>query len=243
MQYTHDFITRNADRALKRLDTDYIDIYLLHARDGVDARLKLGGPDRVEAFMRRYKDGAQTPPEEIVDTMDALVQAGKIRYWGVSGRNTEEMAEFLQACESTGKSPISCLQNGYNLADRERETEDLFPLLSRTGIGVQSIGPHAAGLLAPGRTAEPGSALADLLNALDRVAGDLGVPRSQVCVAWVLSHPELTTALAAAESPEHVDDNLAGSTLDLPAEAIAALNTASDAYRQRQEAEGKGRAR
>ena len=111
------------------------------------------------------------------------------------------------------------------------------PLLRRTGLGVQSIGPHAAGLLAPGRSAEPESALADLLDTLDRVAGDLGVPRSQVCVAWVLSHPELTTALAAAESPEHVEDNLAGAALELPAEALETLNTASAAYRDRQEKE------
>jgi len=64
----------------------------------------------------------------------------------------------------------------------------------------------------------------------------LGVPRSQVCVAWVLSHPEVIAPLAGAESIEHVDDNLAGSMLELPEEAISALNTARDAYNDRKAA-------
>ena len=238
-QYDRDFIFGETDRSLKRLDTDYIDFLLIVDPDGVTGGLKHAQPERLEVFLRRYEDGAApTPPEEIVDTMDALVQAGKIRYWGVSKRPTKDVAEFVEICERTGKAPISCLQYGYDLL-RDRVTEGLFRLIRRTGVGVQIFSPLAKGQLVPGRVAEHGSALADLLDVLDGVAGDLGVPRSQVCIAWVLSHPELTTALGGAESPEHVDDNMAASMLRLPVEAILAMNAASDVYKVRQEAEGR----
>ena len=240
-QYTRDFIFGETDRSLKRLGTDYLDFLLIGHRDGITEGLKRAGPERVEVFLRRYKDGAApTPPEEIVDTMDALVQAGKIRYWGVTNRAKEDVVELLQVCERTGKAPVSCLQYNYCLPGGSTEgPEGLFPLIRRTGLGLMSHGPHGAGELVPGHVAEPGSALADVLDVLDGVAGDLGVPRSQVCIAWVLSHPEVTASLAGAESPEHVDDNLAGSMLELPVEAISALNAVSDVYKARQAAEGR----
>lgn len=240
-QYTRDFIFRETDRSLRRLGTDYMDFLLISRPDGVTEELKSAGPQRVEAFLRRYKDGiAPTPPEEIVDTMDALVRTGKIRYWGVTNRSREDVAAFVKVCEKTGKVPVSCLQYHYCLTGRSADgPEGLFPLLRRTGMGIMCHSPHGAGVLVPGRTAEPGSALADLLDVLDGVAGDLGVPRSQVCIAWVLSHAEVNAALAGAESPEHVDDNMAGSRLELPVEAVSALNAASAAYTARLETEDR----
>ena len=68
------------------------------------------------------------------------------------------------------------------------------------------------------------------IEALDAVANELGVTRPQVCVAWVLSHPEVTSVLAGAEKPEHVADNFAGTRITLPEEALQRLNAASAAY-------------
>lgn len=232
-KYTRDYIFRATDWSLERLGTDYLDILSIHLKDGLDAKR---GRER-DTYMRLHKDPAPTPPEEIADTMDALVQSGKIRYWGLSQHNSEDVADYLRISRETGKTPIASLQNNYSLLSRGRQTEGLFPVIRQAGLGVQTIGPQAAGLLAPGYVAEAGSAHAGLLDVLDRVAADLGVPRSQVSVAWVLSHPELTTALAGAESPEHVEDNLAGAALELPAEALETLNTASAAYRDRREKE------
>lgn len=236
-KYTRDFIFGETDRSLKRLGTDYIDFLVIGRPDGV-TQLKGAEPEQVETFLRRYKDGADpTSSEELVDTMDALVKTGKVRYWGVTNRSKENIVELMQVCEKTGKAPVSCFQYNYCLpGGRAEGPEDLFPLIRRTGVGLMTHGPHGAGDLVPGYVAETGSALADALEVLDGVAGDLGVPRSQVCVAWVLSHPEVIAPLAGAESPEHVDDNLAGSMLELPAEAILALNTARDAYNERKAA-------
>ena len=86
------------------------------------------------------------------------------------------------------------------------------------------------GKIAPGRTAPPGTPLAGVLRAADEVASELNVSRAQVCIAWVLTHPEVTSSLAGAERPEHVDDNVAGSRLTLPGELLARLNAASDEY-------------
>jgi diketogulonate reductase-like aldo/keto reductase len=146
--------------------------------------------------------------------------------------------ELLEICERSGKAPVACLQNGYSLIGRETGTRGLFPLLRRTGLGVQAIGAHSADMLTGPSGAEVSHAIAELDPALteligvaEGVAAGLGVPRSQVNVAWVLSHPEITTAPAGAESPEQVDDNLERAVLELPAEAIETLNAASDRFR------------
>ena len=244
VRYTRELVFENTDRALSRLGTDYVDLILLHHRDGVDDRLKRLNPMAAKRTMGLSGDSPPTPPEEIVDMMDALVQSGRARHWGVSGRIGEEVEELLEISERSGKSSVACLQNGYSLIDRAAEAEGLFPLLRRTGLGVQAVGPHSGGILSRPAAevlvslgvADLGQALSDLTGVADGVAADLGVPRSQVNVAWVLSNPEITTALAAAETPEHVDDNIAGAMLELPAKAIETLNAASDRFKDLKEA-------
>ena len=73
-----------------------------------------------------------------------------------------------------------------------------------------------------------------LIKVIDAVAADLTTVRASVCVAWVLTHPELTSVLAGSESEEHVEHNLAGTLLELPEEALATLNEANAEYRRRQ---------
>ncbi len=110
-----------------------------------------------------------------------------------------------------------------------------FPLLRTHGVGLIAFSPMDTGHLAPGRSVEPDSPLAELIGAIDTVAEELGVTRAQVCVAWVLSHPEVSCVLAGSESPAHVDENLAGTRLTLPETARNRLTNASQMFRERVE--------
>ena len=207
-RYAPAFIREQTDAALQRLGTDYIDIYLLH--------------HQVE----------ETLYEEIVDVMDSLVESGKIRYWGVSNNTGAQVERFAQLCQERGKAPISGLETYYNLANTQH-IEDLLPVLRRTGLGILTFRPHQGGnLLERGDSDKPGTPGAALLEIVREVSAELGKSVPQVCIAWVLSHPEINSALTCAESLEHVEDNLAGTRLELPEEALSALNAASDAFRE-----------
>ena len=215
-RFTRDYLFEQVEASLGRLGTDYTDLYLLHKPDGV------------------------TPVEEIAASMDALVSSGKVRYWGVSNHGAEQLREYIALADADGASGIAGIEDYYNMAgeslnsdgeSRIRQMErEIFPLLRQARLGLLSYSPHDMGNLVPGKTAGPGTPLAGLMEVLEGVAGELGVSRSQVCVAWVLAHPEITSALAAAETPEHVDDNLAGARLELPADVMDTLNVASIAF-------------
>lgn len=209
IRFTKEMLFGKAEGSLKRLGTDYLDLYLLH------------GPDEA------------TPMEEIADSMDALVRSGKIRYWGVSNHKSEDVAKLVDLGKRKGKSPIAGLEDYYNIiaADsRDFMVREMFPLIRKGKLGLMAFSPLGEGRLAPGRELEKGSPLEEVVNALDRVAKDLAVSRPQVCVAWVLTRPEVTSVLAGAERPEHVEENLKGTQLVLPAGAVKMLDAASDAY-------------
>ena len=218
--FTQDFLFQQAEGSLKRLQTDYIDLYLLHQ------------PDKV------------TPAAEIIDSMDALVQSGKIRYWGVSNHSVAQVSEYVELAQSTNKAPIAGTEDYYNIAGEsltdtnesrvQQMEQEMFPVLRRSGLGLLAFSPLDTGHLVPGRTVDPDTPLAKLIDVLDEVAQDLGVSRGTVCVAWVLTHPEVTSVLAGAERPEHVEDNFAGTQIVLSDEAIETLNAASTTYRERQ---------
>lgn len=224
-RFTQDFLFQQAEGSLKRLNTDYIDLYLLHQ------------PDK------------GTPAEEIIDSMDALVKSGKIRCWGVSNHPATKVSEYAKLTATTGKAPVSGIEDYYNIAGESlnetgnsrmrRLEQEMFPVLRRTGIGLLAFSPLDTGYLLPGRAVDSGSPLATLIKTLDQVAQDVGVSRAAVCVAWVLTHPEVTSVLAGSESPQAVDENFAGTALVLPAETIAILNAANETYRIQQAGEKK----
>lgn len=219
-RFTRDFLFQQAEGSLRRLQTDYIDLYLLHQ------------PDKV------------TPAAEVVDSMDALVQSGKIRYWGVSNHSVAQVSEYVELAQTTGKAPIAGTEDYYNIAGESltdggdsrvgQMEQEMFPVLRKSGLGLLAFSPLDTGHLVPGRNIDPGTPLAPLIDALDRVAQDLRVSRGTVCVAWVLTHPEVTSVLAGAETPEHVEDNFAGTQIVLPNEALETLNAASATYREQQ---------
>ena len=174
--------------------------------------------------------------------MDALVQSGKIRYWGVSNHSVAQVSEYVELGRSTGKAPIAGTEDYYNIAgesltdtgdSRVRQMEqEMFPVLRESGLGLLAFSPLDTGHLVPGRNIDPDTPLATLIGVLDQVAHDLRVSRATICVAWVLTHPEVTSVLAGTETPEHVKDNFDGAEIVLPDEAIETLNAASAAYRE-----------
>ena len=223
--FTREALFRKAEGSLKRLGTDYIDLYLLHS------------PDE-----RTPSTDADSPPpdvptrehmEQLADSLDDLVKAGKIRYWGVSNHLARQVGELVELGKRESKSPIAGLEDYYNLVAADRRdfmVQELFPLIRQGNLGLLAFSPLGEGRLAPGREVPEGSPLKGPIAALDAVADELGATRPQVCVAWVLSHPEVTSVLAGAEKPEHVSDNFAGTRITLPEEAVQQLNAAADAY-------------
>ena len=215
VNYTHAHLADSLEESLRRLDTDYVDLYLLHHRDG------------------------GTAPAAIAEVMDDLVTAGKTRYWGLSNHSAAETTAFLREARIAG------VEDYYNIAGSHCEEdgrprasiyeEEMIPLLKRENLGCLAFSPMDTGLLAPAVPEDP--ALAALAASIDQVADDLGTVRASVCVAWVL-HQGLTCVLAGSESPEHVDANLAGTRLELPADALAALDRARRTYRATQQKAG-----
>lgn len=215
-----------AEGSLERLGTDYIDLYLLH------------GPD-----LKTPSYGQEIPPpdtptrehmEELADAMDALVKSGKVRYWGVSNHLPRQVAELMEFGKRAGKAPLVGLEDYYTIMAADRRDlmiKGMFPLIRQENLGLLAFSPLGGGHLVPGREPEEGSPLLDVIAVLDQVSKELRVTRPQVCVAWVAAHPEVTSVLAGGEKPEHVEEDLKGTTLALPAEAMSKLNSAADAYK------------
>ena len=113
----------------------------------------------------------------------------------------------------------------------------MFPVLRQSGLGLLAFSPMDRGDLAPGRVegVQSGSPLSILIKALDEVADELQCSRASVCVAWVLSHGEVTSVLGGAESGAHVDELVAGTRLELPGELADRLTAASETYSRRLE--------
>ncbi len=223
--FTKEILTKKAEGSLERLGTDYIDLYLLH------------GPDKLTPSDERHSPPPDTPTqehmEEIADAMDSLVQSGKIRYWGVSNHLAKQVDELIEIGKRPGKSRIAGLEDYYNIVSGRRRdfmTQELFPLIRKGNLGLMAFSPLGEGRLAPGRKVEEGSPLLGVIKELDQVAEELGVTRPQVCVAWVASHPEVTSVLAGGEKPEHVEENFKGTQLTIPEEALQRLKAASDTY-------------
>lgn len=221
--FTLDFLASQLEGSLSRLGTDWVDLYFLHQPDGV------------------------TPPEEVCVAMDSLVTSGKIRYWGVSNHEAPAVEALLECAQRLGTPAPVGVEDYYNIAGQHssqqgesrirRMEAEMFPLLAQRGLGLLAFSPMDAGALSPQNPPPEGSPLADLCRVLDEVAEGLAVPRSQVSVAWMLCHPEVTCVLGGAESIAHVDEHLAGTRLVLPEGDIERLDRASAEFTNRQQSQ------
>ena len=227
--------------SLRRLRTDYVDLYWVHVWDSV------------------------TPPEELLQTMAALVRAGKVRYWGLSNSPAWYVAKLATLASAHGLPGPIALQYFYSLVSREVEAEHL-PLARDMGLGMTPWSPLAYGLLtgkydraaveagpprAGGLPSEAGGGEARpeddkrldganpfgdtlftdrnwrIVEVLREVAEAMGEPPAKVALAWVLARPGVDTALLGVSRVSQVHDNIAATELRLPPEQVARLDAAS----------------
>jgi 1-deoxyxylulose-5-phosphate synthase len=199
---------------LRRLGTDYVDLYQIH----------------------RWDDS--TPIEETMEALHDLVKAGKTRYIGASTMYAWQFAKALGVAEKNHWTRFVSMQNFVNLMYREEERE-MLPLCKAEGIGVIPWSPLARGRLARpwqsstnrsekdvfgkkiyGSTTEADHAIVDKVA---EVAKRRGVPMAQVALAWVLQKSEVTSPIVGATKPEHLRDAVASLELKLSAEEVAEL--------------------
>lgn len=215
-------ILREVERSLRRLQTDRIDVYLLHSFD------------------------AATPLEEQFRALDDLVHAGKVRYVGVCNYQAWQVCQALWVQERLNAAPLICIQNPYSLLNRGLE-EEIFPLVRAFGLGVMAYAPLATGLLSgaytPGAEAAPGTLWGDrrrgqlgrvlsgqpaeVLTIVRTVAERVGATTAQVALAWVLARPEITVAISGADTAAQLQENLAAAALRLAPDDLAQLDAAS----------------
>lgn len=207
-------IFNEIDASLKRLGTDYVDLYQIHRWD--------------------YR----TPIEETLEALNDVVRAGKVRYIGASSMYAWQFAKALHLSERNGWARFVSMQNYLNLLYREEERE-MLPLCRAEGIAVIPWSPMARGRLTRdwdqgsarvetdefGRTlyAKTGDADRKVVEAVAQVAAARGVPRAQVALAWVLRKPGVTAPIVGATKLEQLDDAIAAMSLELSREEIAAL--------------------
>jgi aryl-alcohol dehydrogenase-like predicted oxidoreductase len=203
------------DQSLRRLGTDWIDVYIAHNED------------------------PHTPLEETLEALDAVVRAGKARYLGFSNWSAWKVAAALELQRANGWAPFTHGQMYYSLLGRDIE-RDLVPLTKRYGIGITIWGPLAGGLLSGkyrrDAPAQPDERLAKidplpfdrdrgfaLLDELRVIAGDLGASMAQVALAWLLARPAVTSVILGVSKATQLADNLGAIDLILPPEVFARL--------------------
>jgi aryl-alcohol dehydrogenase-like predicted oxidoreductase len=214
-------IIRAAEASLRRLGTDYIDLYQAHEWDG------------------------QTPLEETLHAFDHLVQSGKVRYIGCSNYAAWQLTKALWTSERERVSRFASMQVYYSLQARDIEYE-LVPLAVDQGLGILVWSPIAGGLLSGkyrrGVDAPAGSRhlgdwseppvhdedkLYDTIEELVAIGTDHGVSAAQVALAYTLAKPAVTSVIVGARTEEQLADNLAAADLSLSAEEMARLDAVS----------------
>jgi aryl-alcohol dehydrogenase-like predicted oxidoreductase len=212
-------IIAQCEQSLRRLSTDYIDLYWLHAWD------------------------KNTPIEETMSALHDLVQSGKVRYVGVSDTPAWKVTQANLLAIYRGWSPFVALQVEYNLAERTIEGE-LVPMALELGLGITPWSPLKSGALTGKYTREnAGKQKADrgafveralnertyaIVDELVRVAKEIGSTPARVAIAWVQGQPGVTSTILGARTLAQLDDNLAAAEVKLPAEHRAALDKLSE---------------
>jgi aryl-alcohol dehydrogenase-like predicted oxidoreductase len=211
-------ILASIDASLRRLGTDHVDLYYVHRWD------------------------YETPIEETMEALDAVVRAGKARYLGASSMYAWQLAKAQHVAERNGWHRFVAMQNHYHLAYREEERE-MVPLCHDQGVGVLPYSPLARGLLTGTRTRGGGGSTTrsgndpaagtlysdadfDVVDALVDVAGDLGRPPAQVALAWLLGRPGVTAPVVGVTKPHHLEDALGALDVELGPDECGRLEAA-----------------
>jgi len=207
------------DESLKRLGTDHTDVYIAHRNDD------------------------QTPLEETLQALDAIVRAGKARYLGVSNWSPWKVAAALELQRANGWAPFTHVQMMYHLLGRGIEQE-MTGMLAHYGLGLTAWSPLAGGFLSGKYTrenlADPNFRLSGfdmipfdkehgfaLVEQMRGIAEAHGVSVAQVALAWLLARPTVSSVIVGASRIEQLDDNLAAADLALAPDELAALDAAT----------------
>ena len=208
-------IFHELDQSLRRLQTDYVDLYQIHRWD------------------------YETPIEETLEALHDVVKAGKVRYIGASSMYAWQFAKALYVADLHGWTRFVSMQNHYNLLYREEERE-MIGLCQSEGIGVIPWSPLARGRLARAWQAEStkrfetdqfGKSMYSrteeddhkVVDRLGEIAEKRGVPRAQIALAWLLSRPAVTAPIVGATKSNHLEDAAAAVALRLTPEETTAL--------------------
>ena len=210
-------IVAQCEESLRRLQTDYIDLYYLHNWD-------------------RF-----TPIEETMSALDNLVTAGKVRYIGISDAPAWKVAQAQVTAHFRGWTPLIALQIEYSLMERTVEGE-LTPMAQELGLGVLPWGPLKGGKLSGKYTRANGEKVAglrgtragnfsdkeyDIIDAVAKVAAELNATSPAIALAWLQAQPGVTSTIIGASKLEQLEANLKALDLHLTPEQIATLNEAS----------------
>jgi voltage-dependent potassium channel beta subunit len=195
-------ITESIHSSLRRLGTDYLDLYFCHRHD----------PD--------------TPIEEVVRTMNDLIQRGDILYWGTSEWTPTQIALAYTAARQYNLIPPTVEQPKYNMFTRSRVEDDLSPLCKEQGLGLTIFSPLDSGILSgkynDGIPDGSRASLPDMSWILDNItpkriekvleltslAHDLDITTAQLAIAWILRRKDVSSVITGATRPEQLDDNL-----------------------------------
>jgi aryl-alcohol dehydrogenase-like predicted oxidoreductase len=208
-------IMTEIDASLRRLGTDYIDLYQIHRWD------------------------KETPIEETLEALHDVVKAGKARYLGASSMYAWQFCKALHVADLHGWTRFVSMQNHYNLIYREEERE-MMKLCEAEGIGVIPWSPLARGKLTRPWDTEPtkraqtdefGKTLYTITDEADRkvvgrleeIAAQRGVPMAQLALAWMLHKPVVTAPIVGASRPYHLEDAVAALSIQLTPEEIVSL--------------------
>ncbi len=211
-------ILHEIDASLRRLGTDYVDLYQIHRWD------------------------PKTPIEETLEALHDVVKAGKARYLGASSMYSWQFAKALYLADRHGWTRFVSMQNHYNLLYREEERE-MMGLCQEEGIGVIPWSPLARGRLARpssadstkrletdqfGKTMYAGTEEADrkVIDAVAAMAGRKGVPQASLALAWMLTKPYVDSPIVGATKPHHLEDAVSSLAIKLSSEEVAELEAA-----------------
>jgi aryl-alcohol dehydrogenase-like predicted oxidoreductase len=216
--------------SLRRLNTEYIDLYQLHMWD------------------------ASTPLEETLGTLDDLVHSGKVLYLGISNFSGWQLQKAIDMCHTMGWSSISCLQPLYNLLDREAEWE-LIPACVNAGLGIIPWSPLRGGWLSGKFTRGMAAPQKDtrikinaqselswteewtnydnpetwhVIDTLVSMAQEIGKSPAQISLNWLLQRPGVTASIIGARTTEQLEDNLGAVGWSLSMKQVERLNKASE---------------
>lgn len=220
MGLSRKYLTRALEASLRRLGTDYIDLYQCHRPD------------------------PGTPVSETMATLHGFVQSGKVRYLGCSNWSGSQIVEAQWAARDIGGTPFISLQPRYSLNARRIE-DDILPACQRQGLGTMIYSPLGGGVLTgkykPGQPAPEGSRAArgglwrrmlddqsvELAVEVGKVAAEIGATPAAVALAWVLSRRGVTTVIIGPRTFEQYEENMAGFDLALDPALIKRLSDAS----------------